>query len=487
MSKTKKRIIIAVIIVAVIVATAFIIKAVRNASTKVEVTSVASLNNGDMGGEMSTSGMVTDEGDQSVRPTSTQVIKEVYVTEGQSVKKGDKLMAYDMESQQLTLQTRQLAVEKAQQTIKSARAELNTLRHTVPVAPAPSSEDPSSAKQNADKAWNVLIAQSAAGYISGSGTADDPRVYALQKNGGYIFGSFYNALAAEAGDEDLFFRVDAAGTHGRTLNARYLVALDDDMRWDIDGEAATDDIAPDGGYTAEELAARIKEIQQSLPQLDLDLRRAKLELKMQQDEAVDGVVYAKADGVVKTVGNPNSPPQDGSAFLVVSSTGGMTVQGTVSELLLDKVKPGQTITCSSWDTGNTYTAIVRSVDKYPSDSGDYYGGNPNVSQYNFYADLQDGDDLKPGDYLDISVDGSESANVITLSKAYVRSSGSKFYVMKRGDNGRLVKQDVTVGKTYYGELVEILDGITEDDYLAFPYGDGTRTGASTKESEEVMW
>lgn len=41
---------------------------------------------------------------------------------------------------------------------------------------------------------------------------------------------------------------------------------------------------------------------------------AEAELKELNDQLEDGTVYAKADGVVTTVGDPQNPPQDGSAF-----------------------------------------------------------------------------------------------------------------------------------------------------------------------------
>ena len=54
------------------------------------------------------------------------------------------------------------------------------------------------------------------------------------------------------------------------------------------------------------------------------------------------------------------------------------------------------------------------------------------------------------------------------------------YVMKRGEDGLLMKQYIEVGKTS-GEGYEILSGVTTDDYLAFPYGKEVKEGAKTRE------
>ena len=39
------------------------------------------------------------------------------------------------------------------------------------------------------------------------------------------------------------------------------------------------------------------------------------------------------------------------------------------------------------------------------------------------------------------------------------------------------------GQIFYGEMVEIKDGITSEDYLAFPYGKKVKEGAKVKRSE----
>ena len=50
----------------------------------------------------------------------------------------------------------------------------------------------------------------------------------------------------------------------------------------------------------------------------------------------------------------------------------------------------------------------------------------------------------------------------------------------RDGEGRLKKQNVTTG-ALSGEGWEILSGVTQDDYIAFPYGKNLKDGAKTKE------
>ena len=38
------------------------------------------------------------------------------------------------------------------------------------------------------------------------------------------------------------------------------------------------------------------------------------------------------------------------------------------------------------------------------------------------------------------------------------------------------------GRTFYGSLIEIKEGVTKEDYVAFPYGKKVKEGAKAKKS-----
>ena len=97
--------------------------------------------------------------------------------------------------------------------------------------------------------------------------------------------------------------------------------------------------------------------------------------------------------------------------------------------------------------------------------------------------VEDADDLSTYSYVEIRMEGQEvNTDAIYISNAYVRSDAMGSYVMK-DDGGVLAKQYVKTGKTYWGEAVEIIEGITMEDSLAFPYGDGAIEGITTVEAE----
>jgi len=528
--KNKKRIIAVLVTAGVIAGGIFGFKFYRDLTRKVTVTPVSEINYGTFEDPMTTSGIVYDTGSQNIYPAPTQIIKEVYVNEGQSVSAGDPLMAYDIQSQQLTLKMKELQVQAAEQNLKSAKNELNTLIHTVPVDPIPDPDpepepdpdpepEPVTPELSGD-AWTALDKTVIGEYINkddpNAGTLDDPIVYLVTPDAP-VYGSFLNALRDLP--EGTYIRIEAregnqkdgALIAARMLNTSYLAEyeantpyyvlpqISDDSR--TRGGSTTDPETPGNpppgaddsnlvGMTKEELAQAIADTKRRITELDLALRKAQLEYDIEKGRSADGVVRAEKDGVVRMVGDPANPPQNGDPFLSVSSGSGIYVQGTVSELLFDRVEVGSEVSCSSWYTGNMYTGHITEIDTYPV-PGDsyYYGNNQNVSYYAFKANLEDADDLKPGEYLDMSFQlAGEAEGSIAISKAYVRSDSGGKYVMKDED-GRLVKQYVKVGKTYYGEITIILDGITEEDSLAFPYGDGAREGAKTEmdDSQGVIW
>lgn len=249
--------------------------------------------------------------------------------------------------------------------------------------------------------------------------------------------------------------------------------------------AEEEETEPISGYTEIELAKAIRDKKYELCTLDLDLRKAQLTLQENQALLSDGIVRAKKNGTVQLCDDINNPPQDGSAMLTVMSGNGYTIIGSISELLLDTVKIGDTITAYSWTSGITCQATIESINTYPSTNNAYNGtGNPNVSYYDFSAYVNNDTNLNPGEYLELTLDNTQDAsNSIWLSKAYVKNEGNSYYVFK-DDNGKLVKQPVKVGRIVWGDTMEITDGLTDTDYIAFAYSKNAKQGAKTKNADD---
>ena len=553
----KKRVIISVSIVAALVIGYFGILQYRKASRKVDVVQVSTMNMGGNPMESQMSGLVSDPATQTVTPSSSQIISAVYVTEGQAVSVGDKLLAYDITSLNYTVELKKIEISTTQLRLEQAKKELQQLQNTKPierkVAPTPTPTPEPEFKLDTEvdtqvednKVWNYLNSLTdedteftkdldeptptptptpetspvptptpaptptptpAAPAVNTyeKGTKANPYHFAI-KGDGFLTGKFVKELIqkAETDGKTFYVSLDVYKDDDKTkgLLDSWLVSVDrlkgilgtetNDLakvdlktrtvlKVEVPHEDPVPEIEPDG-MTASELVRAIHAKESEVREYDIDIRRKQLELSELQTQLADGVVYAKRSGVIKGLKDMNHVPTDGTRFLTVAGGTGTEVKGTISELLLSTIQKGMKVSVTSYETGSIYEAVVTQIDNFPTNSGEgFYGGNPNVSMYGFTAYIEKGDDLKQGTYLALSIQQENmDTSSIYLSNAFIRDEHGQKYVMKDVD-GKLVKTYIKTGKVYFNMSTEVLSGLSDTDYIAFPYGDGAIEGTRTK-------
>ena len=237
-----------------------------------------------------------------------------------------------------------------------------------------------------------------------------------------------------------------------------------------------------GGYSKEELNKAIGEKEREIATASLDIREADLKIKKVEQKLQDETIRSTINGVVKKVGDPLKGEINGEPFIVVESSGGVYIKGYLSEDMLGKVKPGQVVSGMAYESMTPFQAEVKEVSPYPADDYAMYN-NREVTYYPFTAFIQDSTGLKDREMVTMDLPQEDGAiSGIFLSKEYVRSKDGEDYVLKEGKNGKLVKQPVRTGRTFYGSLIEIKEGVTKEDYVAFPYGKKVKEGAKAKKS-----
>ena len=549
----KKRVIISVSIVAALVIGYFGILQYRKASRKVDVVQVSAMNMGGNPMESQMSGLVSDPATQTVTPSASQIISAVYVTEGQAVSVGDKLLAYDITSLNYTVELKKIEISTTQLRLEQAKKELQQLQNTKPierkVAPTPTPTPEPELKLDTEvgtqvednKVWNYLNSLTdedteftkdldeptptptptpqtspvptptptptpAAPAVNTyeKGTKANPYHFAI-KSDGFLTGKFIKELIqkAETDGKTFYVSLDVYKDDDKTkgLVDSWLVSVDrlkeilgtetNDLakvdlktrtllKVQVPHEDSVPEIEPDG-MTASELVRAIHAKESEVREYDIDIRRKQLELSELQTQLADGVVYAKRSGVIKGLKDMNHVPTDGTPFLTVAGGTGTEVKGTISELLLTTIQKGTKVSVTSYETGSIYEAVVTQIDNFPTNSGEgFYGGNPNVSMYGFTAYIEKGDDLKQGTYLALAIQQENmDTSSIYLSNAFIRDEHGQKYVMKDVD-GKLVKTYIKTGKVYFNMSTEVLSGLVDTDYIAFPYGDGAIEGTRTK-------
>lgn len=333
-----------------------------------------------------------------------------------------------------------------------------------------------------------------------AGTKQNPYVFKLSEKQGFVYGKLF----LDNANLNQYLRFDVYTNDGE-IDSSWLVRCDkfttkqsmnegdmysvishtkEEQKYVEVEQKPSQDIS--SGYTEIELAKAIRDKKQELKTLDLDLRKAKLSLSENKALLNDGIVRAKRSGIVRNIKDLSNPIQDGSAFLEVATGQGTYIKGSISELMLNQIKVGDTISAYCWTSGETFDAKIQSIDTVPSSNSNYNGsGNPNVSYYGFEAYAKDASKIQAGEYLELTFNlSSDTTSSIWLSKAYVKQEGNKYYVLK-DVHGKLKKQYVTVGKIVWGDTMEIKDGLSDTDYIAFAYSKNAKEGVKTQKSSET--
>ena len=281
----------------------------------------------------------------------------------------------------------------------------------------------------------------------------------------------YKVIAYEDGNFDLL-PYDAVGFDDHTLPEK------------VEVEINLPDILPGEMYTAEQLLDMQKQLHTTIKEQTEKLRLVESEYAIMERELGDGKVYAEIDGKVVSLLTEEEARESQQPVVKVSGGGGFYIEGSISELEKASLKIGQEVTVNDWNTGNVYTGEVVSISDFPSEQDNWNGmGNPTAAYYPFKAFVSEEADLEAGSYVSMTYSASAAEHGIYLEKAFVRTEKGESYIYVRGAGGKLEKRTVRVGKVLWGSYYEILSDLSEEDYLAFPYGKNVKHGAPTVESD----
>ena len=548
--------------------------AVKNSGKAVKVAPVSSVNSGgwydDSG--IASYGTVTTNQKQDIYVDDTMPITQVYVKAGDTVKVGDRLVAYDTTLSSLELEMKEMQIQGIDLNIQNLQKEITQLKGTktakadtgasVVQTSADGEQQPTVQKMSAVKTTVLNTSKedenkkpdgdtSKDDTTKDDNTKDDTSKDDASKDdntkddnkkddvpSSAVERPFPEALKGKEVYSEItldsvpYNKEDADGTMekpyrylcapGAAVNAPFMLKVLKEGQvcafdvvdnaeaptkflscWILDGKTgqvvipdpqptpdpdiSEDPVIPDTPDlpSKEEVTKQIKEKEQKIKDLDLSRRSAELELKKLKKKVGDGVIKSTVEGVVKEATDEASAKNENKPVVSVVGEEGFYVTGRVGETMLDQIKEGMTATVMSWQSGESYEATVTGVGNSPV--SDYSTGeNQNQSFYPFTLVIHGDANLSNGESVNLSMNGiaAGSDGSIYLEKMFVREEGNRYYVYKRGDNGRLTKQYVEVGKNMYNSL-EITSGLTMDDLIAFPYGRDVKEGAKTQEADTL--
>ena len=482
-------------------------------------------------------GPVTTDKIQTVYLSDTQTVTQVLVEAGDTVKKGDLLLTFDTTLSDLALERKRLDVEKLKLQLETAKARLWEINNMVPmVIPEPEEESPEDENLGTALSGEYMIShmksfdgstqdRAMICWISGSASVNDAVLEALRQASEAYRNSNAQQMPSEesavVGEDGtlvepiptqppyiyvssyyVVFKVTQSNMSlGQTLVWQGLEVTrtdsgfsfkffdasgnSDHMKVALGGEEEEEpEIDYGSGYTAAQIAQMRSEQQKKIKELEFNVKMADAEYKIMQTEVDDGNVYSQIDGEVVSVLTEEDAKMMMQPIVKVSGGGGFYVEGSVSELEKDKMKIGQEVTVNDWNTGMTYTGTVESVGDFPS-SDSYFNGmnNPNASFYPFHVFIDGSADLQAGSYVSVMYSSAESENGVYLENPFIRTEGGKSYVLVLGGDGRLEQRWVRTGKSLWGSYTEILEGVSPEDLVAFPYGKNVKPGVEAVEGD----
>ena len=238
--------------------------------------------------------------------------------------------------------------------------------------------------------------------------------------------------------------------------------------------------------------------------LQIDLKEAELNLEAKekavaQTEAmlVNVTVVAPVTGRITGV-NENGYDNYGNplAYITIQQAGSFRIKATLGELQRGGIMEGSRMKIvSRTDENQVWYGTVTMVDYESATQGNendmYYGGvmDPMSSstKYPFYVELESSEGLLLGQHVYLELDnGEEEAAGLSIGAVFVcyDENGNTYVWAEK--NGKLEVRPVTVGEyNYMMDTVEILEGLTEEDYIAFPDETVCAEGAPTTRSEPV--
>lgn len=215
---------------------------------------------------------------------------------------------------------------------------------------------------------------------------------------------------------------------------------------------------------------------------DIDKLKSQIE-----NDTVTSTMMGVVQTIDESVLNGNSSDNYGNQkyYITVLAAGEYRVKAKVNEQNVHQLSVGESVVVRSRVfEDKTWTGVIDEIDTSKTDDSDnknnyYMGGmsDPSVtsSKYPFYIILDSYDGLILGQHVYVeltaasaSPDGSSS---IAVPSAYLIQDGENCYVWAEED-GKLAKRQITIGEYFEVEdSYAVLDGLTAEDYIAFPRED----------------
>lgn len=238
-------------------------------------------------------------------------------------------------------------------------------------------------------------------------------------------------------------------------------------------------------YTVE-----IQSTQVDLKEAELKVKSKELEVQKAQELVENATVLSPITGRIQEINESGTDDYgNAAAYITIQQSGSYRLKGILGELQRGGILEGDRMTIfSRTDESQRWSGTVTLVDyenpSQGSDSDRYYGNSADEmtagSKYPFYVELDSTEGLILGQhvYMTLETEEEESGG-LSISQSFVcyEEDGSAYVWAEQGK--KLEKRTVTLGEMNdMTGTVEILEGLTLEDYIAFP-DESCASGVST--------
>ena len=243
---------------------------------------------------------------------------------------------------------------------------------------------------------------------------------------------------------------------------------------------------------------QIQTTQVDLKEAELNLKAKENEVKKSEELLANTTVLSPVAGRVQAI-NETGTDNEGNElpYITIQQVGSYRVKGVLNELQRGSLREGDRVTLSprtapetTW--GGTVTLVDYENPTQGGDNDQYFGSNPDEmtasSRYPFYVQLDTTEGLILGQhmYLELEQEEGEAPGLQISGSFFCWNEDGSPYVWAE-NRGKLEKRSVTLGQ--YNDMrdtYEVVDGLTKDDFLAFPDALLCKEGASTTRDQPVL-
>ena len=242
---------------------------------------------------------------------------------------------------------------------------------------------------------------------------------------------------------------------------------------------------------------QIQSLQVDLKEAELNLTAKEKEVAKSENILENAVVCSPVNGRIQSI-SENGTDNYGNPlpYISIQQAGSYRVKGTIGELQLGSIMEGTRLKITSRTDDNlcwygTVTLVDYESPIQGSNMDMYYGmGTDEMSsssKYPFYIELDSVDGLLLGQHVYLELDaGTDGPKGLSISSAFIDYDDAGNPFVWAENRNKLEKRSVTLGDyDMMTDTYEILEGLAEEDYIAFPDYELCKAGAPTTHSEVI--